>query len=73
MMERTLALIKPDAFENAKQIEQEIKDAGFTILAVSCNMQIKIIADCSHIFHYLEKEFILDERTVWRLLHRTRS
>lgn len=33
--ERTLAIIKPEAYENAEDIENHIRDNGFIILAVS--------------------------------------
>lgn len=33
--ERTLAIIKPEAHENADDIENHIRDNGFMILAVS--------------------------------------
>ena len=34
MVESTLAMIKPDAVDRADQIEQDILNAGFTILQV---------------------------------------
>lgn len=33
--ERTLAIIKPEAYEDTEAIENHIKNHGFTILAVS--------------------------------------
>lgn len=33
--ERTLAIIKPEAYEDAEAIENHIKNHGFSILAVS--------------------------------------
>lgn len=39
--ERTLALIKPEAIEDAEAIEDIIKHNGFTILAVSA-FQVRI-------------------------------
>lgn len=49
--ERTLAIIKPEAYENAEDIENHIKDNGFIILAVSItwfNSIIKKYEKCSH-------------------------
>ena len=36
-VERTLALIKPDAIHKAEEIEDDILKSGFTILQVSLN------------------------------------
>ena len=45
--ERTLALIKPEAYEDAEAIENTIRDHGFNILAVcNCNH----LSDNTHLF-----------------------
>lgn len=42
-VERTLALIKPDAIHKADEIEDIILKSGFTILQVKVNLQLDAV------------------------------
>ena len=39
-VERTLAVLKPDAVDKAEEIVEEIKENGFTILQVTAAMVV---------------------------------
>lgn len=40
VIERTLAIIKPDAWHRAKEIEEDIRAAGLVIFAVSDDSRV---------------------------------
>lgn len=41
VVERTLAIIKPDAIDRAEEIVEIIKDNGFTILQVCVRLELE--------------------------------
>lgn len=47
-VERTLAIIKPDAIEQTEKIIEEIKRHGFTILQVSLHLLFVTCEECMH-------------------------
>ncbi len=39
-LERTLAIVKPDAFVKSEEMEERIREAGYSILQVSTNLNV---------------------------------